>query len=127
ELLDFASRVKEKRTIGRPHIAQLMLIKGYVSSHQEAFEFYLKEGATCYTPGVKSTPEEVIQEIHSANGKAVLAHPHFLKGKTFLRQLLHLPFDGIECYYAKLPKGYELPWVKIAKERGWIATGGSDY
>lgn len=115
------------RTIGRPHIAQLMVKKGYVTNLREAFEFYLKEGASCYAPGIKFGPREVINEVHQAKGKAVLAHPHFYKKGSFLRKLLDLPFDGIECYYAKLAKALEMPWLKIAKERGLIATGGSDY
>ena len=123
ELKAFASR----RTIGRPHIAQLMVRKGYVQTMRDAFERYLKEGALCYAPGIKYQPREVIDQIHRAKGKAILAHPHFFKKGSFLRKLLDLPFDGIECYYGNLAKELELPWLKIAKERGLIATGGSDY
>lgn len=115
------------RTIGRPHIAQLMVQKGYVKTPRDAFELYLKEGALCYAPGIKFHPREVIAEIHRANGKAVLAHPHFIRKGSSLRKLLDLPFDGIECYYGNLAKALELPWLKIAQDRGLIATGGSDY
>jgi hypothetical protein len=115
------------RTIGRPHIAQLMVNKGYVGSFQEAFHRYLQDGASCYTPGIKYTPAQVIHEIHQAHGKAVLAHPHFFPRGSFLKELLELPFDGIECYYAALHPEQEKPWLQIARERRWIATGGSDY
>jgi 3',5'-nucleoside bisphosphate phosphatase len=115
------------RTIGRPHIAHLMVKKGYVATIREAFERYLRDGALCYSPGIKYQPREVIDRIHKAKGKAILAHPHFFKKGSFLRKLLDLPFDGIECYYGNLAKELELPWLKIAKERGLIATGGSDY
>ncbi|MES2272841.1 MAG: PHP domain-containing protein [Chlamydiota bacterium] len=127
ELLEFAALARQKRTIGRPHIAQLMVKKKYVSSPSEAFDKYLKEGASCYAAGIKYTPAEAIAQIHQAQGKAILAHPHFLKGGSFLKKLLSLPFDGLECYYARLSKVQETPWLKIAKERNWIATGGSDY
>jgi len=115
------------RTIGRPHIAYFMLHKGYVSSTQQAFEMYLKEGGLCYASGIKVLPKEAIEQIHRANGKAVLAHPHFIKKGERLRQILSLPFDGIECHYAALPKELELPWLDIANQKKWIATGGSDY
>lgn len=127
ELIDFAYQARGKRTIGRPHIAQLMVNKGYVSSVQEAFQIYLREDGLCYASGIKISPKEAIEEIHKAKGKAVLAHPHFLKKGSFLRKILELPFDGIECYYAQLAKELELPWVKLAQEKNWIATGGSDY
>lgn len=127
ELFDFAYQARGKRTIGRPHIAQLMVNKGYVSSIQEAFQLYLKEGGFCYAPGIHITPEMAIEEIHKAKGKAILAHPHFLRRGSFLRKILAFPFDGIECYYANLAKELEAPWLQIAKEKKWIATGGSDY
>ncbi len=123
ELKAFATH----RTIGRPHIAHLMVQKGYVQTTKDAFDFYLREGGLCYAPGIKYQPHEVIDEIHKAKGKAVLAHPHFFKKGSFLRKLLSLPFDGIECYYGKLAKALERPWLALAKERGFIATGGSDY
>lgn len=125
ELLAFAQRAK--KAIGRPHIAELMVKKGYVATPQEAFDRYLKEGGPCFASGFRFTPREVIDEIHEARGKAVLAHPHFFPKGPFLRRLLDFPFDGLECYYAQLPKELERPWIQIAKEKGWIATGGSDY
>lgn len=127
ELALFASRAEGKKTIGRPHIAGLMVQKGYVRTWQEAFEVYLKQGACCYASGKKFTPHDAIRQIHLAGGKAVLAHPHFLRRGFVLRDLLSLPFDGIECYYARLPKQQERPWVELAEKKGWIATGGSDY
>lgn len=116
-----------ERTIGRPHIAQIMVEKGYVSSFRDAFELYLKEGACCFSSGIKFTPPEVIEEIHKAKGKAVLAHPHFYKGKNFIKKLLAFAFDGYECYYSRLDPSQEKPWIKRAEEKGLIITGGSDY
>jgi Predicted metal-dependent phosphoesterases (PHP family) len=127
ELTLFASRLEGKKTIGRPHIAALMVQKGYVRTWQEAFEVYLKQGACCYASGRKFTPHDAIRQIHLAKGKAVLAHPHFLRRGFILRDLLAQAFDGIECYYAKLPKQQEIPWIDLAEKKGWIATGGSDY
>lgn len=115
------------RTIGRPHIAQVLVDKGYVSTRKEAFDRYLKEGASCYAPGIKFTPSEVIDQIHSAGGKAILAHPHFIATTSLKRTLLKLPLDGLEGYYGNLHPFKEKPWVDLAKERGWIVTGGSDY
>lgn len=128
--MDELSSVKTQ-SIGRPHIASLMLGKGYVSSLQEAFDRYLKEGASCYPFGCKFSPEEVIGEIHQVNAKAVLAHPHFLaktkEGILCKAHLLTLSFDGIESYYGNFSEETALPWVDACQERGWIATGGSDY
>lgn len=117
----------QKEVLGRPHIAAALVKKGVVSTIQQAFDCYLKDTACCYAPGGKFTPWDAIRAIRKAEGKAVLAHPFFLKKGRFLRDLLSLPFDGIECHYARMHRDQELPWIKIAQERGWIATGGSDY
>jgi len=115
------------RTIGRPHIAEALVRKGIVSTIQQAFEIYLREGASCYVSGIKYSPKDAIEIIHLAKGKAVLAHPHFIKKGALLRYLLSLPFDGLECHYGTLNKVQERPWLEKAKAKGLIATGGSDY
>jgi 3',5'-nucleoside bisphosphate phosphatase len=115
------------RTIGRPHIAHLMIEKGYVATLREAFDLYLRDGASCYVPGIRFTPLEVIEQIRNAKGKAILAHPHFLKKGSFLKQILSMPFDGIEAYYGNQPIAFQQPWVDIARKKNWIVTGGSDY
>lgn len=131
ELLEFVQKSVKypvpHRTVGRPHIAQMMLLKKYVTTLREAFDLYLREGASCHAFGIKFHPKDAIEQIHLAKGKAVLAHPHFLKGGSLQKEILALPFDGIECHYGNLNKALERPWIALAKKRGWIATGGSDY
>lgn len=117
----------QAQIIGRPHIAEALIKKGAASSMSDAFNRYLKDSAPCYASGGKFSPIEVIDEIHRHQGKACLAHPHFMKQGRFLRELLALPFDGLECYYGVLSKIQEAPWLRIAKERQLLATGGSDY
>lgn len=113
-------------TVGRPHIAALLVKKGYVNSLQEAFTKYLKDGALCSASYFRLTPTEAIQKIHEAKGKAIIAHPHFYP-KTYLKRLLNFNFDGIECHYGSFAKEVAAPFLEIAKKKDWIATGGSDY
>lgn len=115
------------RTIGRPHIAELLMKKHYVSSIQDAFDRYIGEGKPCFDPGVSFTPEETIEVIHGAGGKAFIAHPHLVKKKVILRELLEMNFDGIECYYGLFHGGQEEKWLRIAEEKGWLVSGGSDF
>lgn len=116
-----------KRIFGRPHIAQVMRQKGYVASVREAFEKWLAEGQPGYARGRDATVQEVIDVIHQANGKAVIAHPHFFKYSSTAQRLLTLNFDGIECYYSLTSSALEQPWIDRAKARGWLVTGGSDF
>jgi len=113
--------------IGRAHIAVAMVKKNAVASIREAFDRYLKDDACCYAPGGKFAPHEIIHAIHRENGLAVLAHPHLLKRGRFVKEILALPWDGLECYYGRLPKEQERQWIKIAQMRNLLITGGSDY
>jgi 3',5'-nucleoside bisphosphate phosphatase len=113
--------------IGRPHIAQLMIKKGYVKTLKEAFDLYLGDGERCYDAGEPFSIPETIDLIHQVGGKAFLAHPHLIEKRKTIDQLLTLNFDGIECYYAHCPPGQEKRWLKIAREKKWLISGGSDF
>lgn len=116
-----------KTVVGRVHIAQLLKEKGYVESIVQAFSKYIKDDGPCFILGDKFAPQEVIDQIHLAGGKAIIAHPSTFKSFKTLRALLELNFDGIETHYAKLLPQEEKRWLKIASEKNWIPTGGSDF
>ncbi len=114
-------------TIGRPHIASAMMKRGYVTSVQEAFKKYLREGGAAYVPGSRITIEETIQAIHDAKGLAVIAHPHLVADEQTITYLFNMPFDGIEAYYCLFPLDRCQRWLKAAQKRDWFITGGSDF
>lgn len=114
-------------SVGRPHIAMVMMEKGYVDSVKEAFHRYLAEGKPCYEPGEPFSTEEALDVIHQAQGKTVLAHPHLIKNSALVKHLLTLDFDGIECYYALFPPQKEQQWLDEARKRKLFPTGGSDF
>lgn len=113
-------------TIGRPHIAKLMVDKGYVKTMQKAFQRYLGEKQRCYVGGMTVTVNEAIDVIQRAGGFAVLAHPHGLPQKI-LTALSSMPFDGIEVYYGHLSFKQEQPILSLAVRKNWLMTGGSDF
>lgn len=115
------------RSIGRPHIAFAMIKKGYITTIQEAFEKYLGDNCPCYVQGNSFTVDETIDTIHRAKGIAVIAHPHLIKNTPLLNKLLTKDFDGMECYYGNFHANANKPWLKIAKHRNWLITGGSDF
>lgn len=130
EILTAASCTPEnggKKTIGRPHIALAMMAKGYVKTVQEAFRLHIGEECPCYVQGSLFGVAETIDLIHSAKGAAVIAHPHLIKNEPVLASLLKLNFDGIECYYSNQAAKHNERWIKIAKTKKWVMTGGSDF
>lgn len=106
--------------------------KGYGSSFKDVRGLYMSYSSSYEMAGFLS-PEQVIGHIHRAGGKAVLAHPGKNWGimdKEFyekkLRDILKLPFDGIECYYPFHSKEITETTLQICKEHKLFATSGSD-
>ncbi len=114
-------------TYGRPHIALAMVKRGYVEDVTSAFHRYLGEGKCCYVEGEKWTVQEAIDAIHASRGKAVVAHPQLIKTRSLVRDLLALPFDGLEAYYGSMTADVNRRWCAIAHECGLFVTGGSDF
>jgi predicted metal-dependent phosphoesterase TrpH len=90
---DICEAFSTSHTLGRPHIAQAMINKGYVRTIPEAFKKYLGDGKSAFVQGESYSVEETIQAIHRAKGAAVIAHPHLIESKTTLRALLDMNFD----------------------------------
>ncbi len=117
----------ERVVVGRPHIAQVLLNKGYVYTLQDAFNKYIGDGKPCYVPAKRRSARDVVEVIHEAGGFAVLAHPHLIKQQSVVGELLEMPFDGIEGYYSRFNFVRNLKWLEIASEKGFFVTGGSDF
>ena len=86
--------------IGRPHVAQAMLEKGYIKTFEEAFEKYIGHGGPAYVEREKMTPEEAVAFIVRSRGLPVLAHPFTVPDpEAMVRQLKPAGLIGIEAYY----------------------------
>ena len=120
-------------TITRPHIARLLMEKGYVSSIQEAFDKYLAEGKCCYIEHSMPTPTEAIHLIKNSGGIPVLAHIMFYKKlncsekETLVRDLKEAGLIGIETYYNSYTPVEQEYVASLAKQWGLIETGGTDF
>lgn len=111
-------------TVGRPHIARMLIEKGYFPDVKSVFDQILYRGGPAYVPYQRKTIDECIDIIHGAGGIAVLAHPALVtKG---LDQVLLHPFDGIEVYHPKNRGRYD-EFLAIAKKNHWLVSGGSDF
>jgi len=122
-----ADQTSQRSVIGRPHIAKLMVQKGYVADVREAFNKFIGEGRPCYSKGNFFTPQETIDVIQKAKGFAIIAHPHLINNSQTISKLLHMHFDGIECYYSRFTIDAQMRWIKIATQKNWLMTGGSDF
>lgn len=115
------------KAIGRPHVAQAMVKKGYVMDFREVFDSYLKVGGAAYVPRYKLTPTEAISIIREAQGVAVLAHPGTQHIEKQIRQWKDEGLQGIEVSHPDHSLEGSVRYSKLAEKLGLIATGGSDF
>lgn len=113
--------------IGRPHIAQALMEKGYVFSIKEAFEKYIGKGKPAYIPRYKFIPQEAIQLILAAGGIPVLAHPGLITNKLLIRSTISWGVRGIEVYYPEHTSQQVNEYLHLSKVYKLIVTGGSDF
>lgn len=117
----------DANSLGRPHLSQLLIKKGYAETTSEVFNTILDRKSPCYVPKFKAEPNDVIDLIHRAGGIAVMAHPVLINSDEDVLELLKLPFDGLEVYHVKQSAELSEHYRKMAVEHNLLISGGSDY
>ena len=114
---------------GRPHVAQIMVRRGYVGTVREAFDRFLGAGKPAHIGHRKVLPREACEIIRRAGGLAVVAHPGFHDDPDrMIRELAATGLlDGVECYYAEHSAEQTTQLLGLCRELGLVATGGSDF
>ena len=130
---DDIEKMRGMKSVGKPHLAELMIKMGLVDSVAEGIDKYIDH---CPTLDSRMPADEVIRAIHSANGISVWAHPRGGVGERarsdeeFQAQLKHLTdcgLQGLECFYSRYSKEETEKLAACAMERGLYISGGSDY
>ncbi len=117
--------------INRANIGAELVKMGYVKTIEEAFDTVLSKERGFYVEPKRPTAEETIKFINSIGAVSILAHPllNFKKEelKNALLQMKSAGLKGIETQYSTY-SNEEKEWsFNIAKEMGFLQSGGSDY
>lgn len=115
--------------LGRPHIAQVLMGKGYARDMQDAFNRYL---LPCDVPKRYFPAEEALATVKRLGGVAVLAHPTSITDERetltgVIDALFALGLQGLEAYNNICGEQESAYLRNYAEKRGMIWTGGSDY
>ena len=119
-------------SVGRPHIARVLMEEGHVASIQEAFDVWLAKGRPAYFERDRLTPEDAIELTHASGGVCAVAHPGSLglgdgALDAFVTTLSDAGLDGLECEYGAYLPSERKPFHKLALRHELAPTGGSDY
>lgn len=113
-------------SVGRMHLAQVMLKTGKVKSFKEAFDKYIGFLKPCYVSYTKLTPQESIEVILKAGGVPVIAHPDLMHHDEYIEEFVGYGLKGIEVYHTDHKPHAIKRYEEMAKRLGLLMTGGSD-
>lgn len=119
----------KKGTISRHEICNLLMQKKD-EKRQAIYKKYLSpKGLITH----RSKSRKIIEVIHYAGGKAILAHPKEIERdynidiENIILELINQGLDGIEIYNSIHTKEDVIRYIEIAKKYGLLTTGGSDF
>jgi 3',5'-nucleoside bisphosphate phosphatase len=119
--------------VGRPHIAAILVRKGYVATIKAAFDKYLAPGGLAYFDKERLAPRRALEMIVESGGLPVLAHPVQLRCQndaqleTVLKNLVDMGLRGVEVIHSDHDAGHVRQYTSLAKKYRLLMTGGSDY
>ena len=124
--LEEVAILAKSKSVGRPHLATILMQKGHVSSIKMAFDQFLAEGKSAYVPKFKLSCADGIKLIHESGGIAVLAHPMVTGKDEIIAGLVRAGLDGMEVYYPNTGENVINFYKGLAEKHGLLLTGGSD-
>ena len=132
----------ETKVPGRPHIAELMVKKNYVSNISEAFSKYLGNGKIDGIDNHQLSIKEIINLAKQSKSLVFLAHPHTLmsnklysksdnwidnKFHNYIKTLKDMDIDGIEVYYPGYSHNTINTLLEVCENQKLLVSGGSDF
>ena len=124
-------------SVGRPHIAQALVEKGYFAEPSDAFQEYLGRNGKAYVERSKLTPPDAVKLLNDVGGVAVFAHPWFERRGNepepeqslieTVEELKAAGLHGMEVHYSMYDEA-TVDWLAdVARAYDLIPCGGSDY
>lgn len=119
-------------TLGRPHLADALVVNNIVKSRDEAFETLLHNESKYYVTHATPTPEVAIQRIAAAGGVSIIAHPMASRrgeviSTSIFTDLVAAGLNGIEVDHRDQTSVERMALRKVAQELDLVVTGASDY
>ena len=120
-------------TIGRPHLAAVLVRKGLVASARQAFDRYLGGAGGAYVDTNRLSADRAIAAVRAAGGVASLAHPLLLRRQTpaqleaMVRELAEQGLEAIETIHSGHDADTVARLTRLADRLDLLTTGGSDF
>lgn len=113
--------------VGRPHLAEVLVRRGFAADANEVFGRYLGNDGPVYVKKKDMTPEEAIRLVGELGGLAVFAHPGTSRLDERMGDFKNAGLVALEVWHPRHSHADEKHYAKLAKKRGLLVTGGSDF
>jgi predicted metal-dependent phosphoesterase TrpH len=132
DLLEAAQLLSDSGIPGRPHFAQAMIDKGYVSDHGEAFKKYLGAGKVGDVKSFWPDLGDMVKAIVATGASAVVAHPRkynmtLTKLRSMLVEFKEYGGDGIEVVTSGQKQGEIGMLSDLCQRMALKGSIGSDF
>jgi 3',5'-nucleoside bisphosphate phosphatase len=116
----------EPETLGRRHLAEMLVRAKRVANVREAFLRYLGDRGGVAVPKKRLPVAEALALVGDAGGVAAWAHPAYDCTREKLSELRALGLAAIEVEYPDVRRSRVLELRGWAEKMGLAVTGGSD-
>jgi 3',5'-nucleoside bisphosphate phosphatase len=113
-------------TVGRLHLARIMVEGGLVRNVKEAFDRYIGDGKPCGVRHDRIDFTRAINIIRDSGGVPVIAHPATMGKDEYLPDYVRAGIRGMEAFHIKHRKSVNKKYLDLAERYDLIVTGGSD-
>ncbi|MBI5835656.1 MAG: PHP domain-containing protein [Candidatus Eisenbacteria bacterium] len=113
--------------IGRPHLAQALVLMGAAETSQEVFRRWLGHGGSAWVPKERLTMEDAAEIARRHGGVTSLAHPATLRRDDLIPTLRDRGVQCLEVWHSRHDVECSKYYLALARRHGLVPTGGSDY
>lgn len=127
---DILAHTATGASVGRPHIADALVAKGYARDRGDAFSGILHPREKYYVPLYAPDAVAAVAAIVGAGGVPIIAHPAGRTGllpRHTLNEMLDAGLAGFELGHRENLPGPVATLQALATEKNLIVTGSSDY
>jgi len=126
------ARLEPGGTVGRPHIADALVARGYVTDRTTAFAEILSSRGPYYVPYDAPDVVAAVELVRRAGGVPVMAHPRAAsRGRVVqdevIEELAAAGLAGLEVDHRDHDEGARAQLRDLARSLGLFVTGSSDY
>ncbi len=129
---DVVAQTAHGATVGRPHIADALVVRGAAADRSAAFRDILHPKFGYYEPHYAPEPRVAAALVRAAGGVPVLAHPgtrgaENVVSESNMAELVDAGLFGLEIHHRENTPDAQERLFELAERFNLVVTGSSDY